>query len=482
MRFYINAIDRIPPFWSDINPHPLTLQGLFPDLNPHLQRLSAEAEQALHVFQFKPDNSYLAKWSLSVQRMLAADLVAEIGYNGSRGIHLPARRGLGVARPQFVNGETFYPATETVLFNTCCSRIEYYDTSADSWYHAMQATLTKRAGAGLHFQGNYTWAQSLDTRSSSLGGEFGGSAYMDPFNSRRDKSRSDFSLAHVFTGNASYRLPWGNNLTGLAGGLLGGWQMSGIFTAQTGRPFSLSSNGMITHPLVDAGRPDLIPGGNNNPILGGIDKYFDPTQFRPQQRGFYGNLGRNTLTGPGRVMFDASVLKNVRVGEDKTIQFRVEAFNILNHANFSLPVSSLYNARGVLAGNVGRISTLLRCAGVFRAQLSARKRFETDDRRRLPVAILERYIDITIRALTYVADTTHVLKQRLFALDALSVQSEARESLPGHASNKRVPAPFGKAVAGVDQQSGNSNRWDPDMDGVSMPSRCVPEWIAAPVR
>jgi hypothetical protein len=264
-----------------------------------------------------------------------------------------------VGRPQFVNGETFYSATETVLFNTCCSRIEYYDTSADSWYHAMQATLTKRAGAGLHFQGNYTWSKSIDTRSSSLGGEFGGSSYMDPFNPRRDKSPSDFNLTHVFTGNASYRLPWGNNLSGVAAGLLGGWQVSGIFTAQTGRPFSVSSNGALTHPLAETGRPDLIAGGNHNPILGGIAKYFDPSQFRPQRRGFYGTLGRNTLNGPGRVMFDASVMKNVRIGSDetKTIQFRVEAFNILNHANFSLPAVSLFNSRGVLSGNAGRISS-----------------------------------------------------------------------------------------------------------------------------
>ena len=180
---------------------------------------------------------------------------------------------------------------------------------------------------------------------------------MDPFNSRRDKSRSDFSLAHVFTGNTSYRLPWGNNLNGIAGGLLGGWQVSGIFTAQTGRPFTVTSNGMLTHALADTGRPDLIPGGNTNPILGGIDRYFDPSQFRPQRRGFYGNLGRNTLTGPGRVMFDASVMKNVRTGDDKTVQFRVEGFNIFNHANFSLPALSLYNARGVLSGNAGRITS-----------------------------------------------------------------------------------------------------------------------------
>ena len=362
MRFYINAIDRIPPFWSDINPHPLTLTGLFPDLNPHLQRLSAEAEQALHVFQFDPDNSYLAKWSLSVQRMLATDLVAEIGYNGSRGIHLPARRGLGVPRPQFVNGETFYPAAETVLFNTCCSRIEYYDTSADSWYHAMQATLSKRYADGLHFQANYTWSKSLDTRSSSLGGEFGGSSYMDPFNSKRDKGPSEFNLPHVFTGNVSYELPVGNNLSGLAAGLLRGWQVSGIFTAQSGRPFSVSSNATLTHALVDAGRPDLKPGGNQNPILGGIEKYFDPTQFQPQRRGFYGNLGRNTLVGPKRVMLDASVMKNFQIGADSTkkVQFRMEAFNLLNHANFSLPSSSalnLFNARGVLSGTAGRISS-----------------------------------------------------------------------------------------------------------------------------
>jgi hypothetical protein len=162
----------------------------------------------------------------------------------------------------------------------------------------------------------------------------------------------------VFSGSFSYELPWGRNLTGVRGALAGGWQVSGIVTAMGGVPFTVSSNAALTHPLDRGGapRPDLVPGGDHNPILGGTEQYFDPTQFVPQQRGFLGNLGRNTLVGPGLARVDLSAIKQWSLGGGRSVQVRAEAFNITNRANFALPSATLFNANGARLAAAGRIT------------------------------------------------------------------------------------------------------------------------------
>jgi hypothetical protein len=103
----------------------------------------------------------------------------------------------------------------------------------------------------------------------------------------------------------------------------------------------------------------LIPGGNNNPVLEDWtpEKYFDPSQFVVQPLGFYGNVGRNTLIGPGQVSMNFSLSKDNRLGEGKNLEFRAEFFNFLNHPNFRGPNASIFrNAVGALSPNVGRIT------------------------------------------------------------------------------------------------------------------------------
>jgi hypothetical protein len=157
--------------------------------------------------------------------------------------------------------------------------------------------------------------------------------------------------------------------------LVRGWQVAGIVTATTGTPFSAGSNPALTHTLVRGGaaRPDLVSGGDNNPILGGIDLYFDPTQFVRQQAGFYGTLGRNTLVGPNLRTVDASLIKNVPLGGARRFQLRAEMFNILNRANFALPASTLFNASGARVGTAGRITSTVTSARQI--QLAARFEF-----------------------------------------------------------------------------------------------------------
>lgn len=110
----------------------------------------------------------------------------------------------------------------------------------------------------------------------------------------------------------------------------------------------------------DRDRPNLAPGASNNPVLGGPDQYFDPTAFEFPEAGFYGNLGRNTLIGPGFANFDFSVFKNTAepaISEQFQIQFRVEFFNLFNRVNFGEVSERLFTSRGGRRGSAGRISS-----------------------------------------------------------------------------------------------------------------------------
>lgn len=361
MRYYLNAISRQPPFWMDVSPATKDLGGLFPDLTPSLQRLS-QGPSAIHAFDYNPKIPYSLNWSMSIQRQLSATLVADIAYSGSRGVHLESQQALAVPVPQFINGVTYFPASAP-LVNPNFTRLEWYGTGASSSYHALKTSVSKRYSNGFHFQTAYTFSKAMDTQSSSHQNELTDFAVMDAFDMSRDWGPAGFHMKHVFTANFSYELPvgasgrWGKNLHGVASGFLGGWQMSGILTLNSGSPFSANSTSTVTHPLVQEGsRADLIAGGNNNPVLGAPEKYFDVTQFAPQRTGYYGNVGRDTLVGPKLFTLDFSLLKKIAVGEGKHFQFRAECMNVLNHANFGTPNSTLFDGSGRRVGNAGVIT------------------------------------------------------------------------------------------------------------------------------
>ena len=130
---------------------------------------------------------------------------------------------------------------------------------------------------------------------------------------------------------------------------------------------------MCSSDLSPVYRPNLLPNSSNNPIegasagctgitagskLGNPDLYFDPCVFADQtDRRFFGNLGRHTVSGPGLVNLDLSVIKNTRVAERITLQFRSELFNILNHPNFNNPAAAIFARSGAVTANRGRINT-----------------------------------------------------------------------------------------------------------------------------
>jgi hypothetical protein len=206
-------------------------------------------------------------------------------------------------------------------------------------------SIEKRLSRGFQFQSSYTFSKVLDTTQGQKGGEGGGGGTSgdDPDNKIVDKGPSDFNTPHSWTFNTLYNLP-GPQMNGVGGAILRGWRLGGILTLRSGLPFSVSLSGNHSRSRNlggDADRPDLAPGRTpDDIILGGPDKYFDPTAFQIQPLGYLGNAGRNFLYGPGQANLDFSIAKDfpfAYLGEGGRFEFRTEVFNLLNRANFFIP-------------------------------------------------------------------------------------------------------------------------------------------------
>ena len=174
--------------------------------------------------------------------------------------------------------------------------------------------------------------------------------------------------------NFTYEFPFAtDHLSGVAAVLAKGWQLNGILTLSDGFPLIITDNNTTQRGRlgdVTGLRPNLIPGGNNNPVLGGPDQYYDVSQFVPSlctsvpargiqagqavcragdpefMPGFFGNLGRNTLTAPGLAIFDFSLFKNFALSEANRLQFRAEFFNLFNRPNFASPAVTPWDSSG----------------------------------------------------------------------------------------------------------------------------------------
>ena len=379
-------LDRVPPFWSEADQRNFT-PGQFPNVDDIVDEL-ADGPKGIHFFESKPSSPYMMQWSLSLQTMLTQNLVWETAYAGSKGVHLSNRGSIDIPVPLFcggtqriagqvgdtsapadlcvgkADGTSYYP-TGTNWINPNFTRMHYYGTGAASEYHSWKNTVTKRFAAGLQFQSAYTWAKTIDNGSAVISGELAETANMDPWNMELDWGLSDFHTAHVWVTNFTYDLPFGQNWSGVvAKGLLEGWQVAGIFTWASGNPFSATNHPDNTHRDMAESRPNLAPAfvGKSTILSGGVQctsdcRYLDTNAFTPAEDGFYGNLGRNTVVGPGFSTADFSILKNFRFGAEgsKRVQFRAEFFNIANHTNFGLPSDRIFNGNGSTSSSAGRI-------------------------------------------------------------------------------------------------------------------------------
>src|SRR5207249_3168779 len=219
-------------------------------------------------------------------------------------------------------------------------------------------------------EGSYTWGKSIDTSSGSLVGDEYSNSISSPlwFNPRLNRGLSDFNIAQNLEVNYTWEIGTPKWAAGIKRWALGGWQTVGVFEASTGVPFTPGFGGdalgvKSTDPNIDV--PNLIAGPGCGSLVnsGNPVSYIKTQCFAvPNPITLRGNLGRNTLIGPGLVNFDFSLFKNnyiKRISDRFNAQFRAEFFNILNHANFAPPLDNrnIFNATGSPVDSAGLITS-----------------------------------------------------------------------------------------------------------------------------
>lgn len=297
----------------------------------------------LQTVNFDLQPSYIMQYNLSVQRALPGNWDVTVGYAGSHGLHLIRIADANLAPSIVVNGvQTYQP--QLGRRNANFGGVTQRETDAQSFYNALQAGVSKQLSHGLRAQVSYTFSRSIDEASGINSQDFDNTTQysIDFYNRKADRGLSSFSVKHVLVANWSYELPFGKASKGFTGVLVKGWQLNNIVTGQSGTPFEVrlgnnQSGNLNTIDFSIHERPDVVPGKSNNPITGNPRQWFDPTAFQLQTPGTIGNLGRNTLIGPKLVNCDFSVFKQFGLVEGKTLLFRAEMFNILNHPNFGVP-------------------------------------------------------------------------------------------------------------------------------------------------
>ncbi len=345
--FYRVTQFRMPPFFvgGRVNRPP------FPNAFDLFLRGAAEVRARARSMQFDANQPYIMQYNLNIQREVAANTVLTVGYAGSRGVHLGRNSDGNTAIPTIVNGRKFFPENARRR-NPEFDEIRFQFTYANSFYNALLIGVNRRFSRGLQFQASYTLSKTIDEGSNVEGGgvfENGADFSYDPYDPKRDRGLANFDIRHNLVFNYTWDLPFGPGrrfgagLSGFVAKLLGGWQLNGIAMITSGSPFTveLGFDRDRDQSTTTEGRPDLRPGSSNNPRLGRPERWFDPSAFQLQPEGFYGNLGRNTLISDGLVNFDFSLVKDTFINEGAKVQFRVEFFNLFNHANFALPVGEI---------------------------------------------------------------------------------------------------------------------------------------------
>src|SRR5260221_8210527 len=276
---------------------------------------------------------YLQSWNLTVEREVSRLGAIEIAYAGSKGTHLgyssDINRNFFSPELRLPNGS--YPRPYPQIHNS----ITYLQYGGNSTYNSGAVTLRRRFNSGFFYRINYVYAKSIDEGSALQYGSAGNQRQIqDPRNLAAERGRSNFDNGHTFSMNFSYQIPWRGNAG--VGRVLGGWQLAGSGRAATGRPFTpITSNFNLN--LGSAVRPDRLAKGT---VPGPTpDRWFDVGAFSVVPNGSYrfGTSGRNILDGPGFIGINLSLYKNIVVREGQKLQFRWEAFNVFNHANFNAP-------------------------------------------------------------------------------------------------------------------------------------------------
>jgi hypothetical protein len=351
------------------------------------------------------------QWNLTVQQQFSNNLTAQIGYVGNHSERIypgetygydfnsptlptsPSQLGnTSARRPYFNKFSGTYQGAPTIC---CSSSLTSAAPTANSNYHSLQAKIDKRFSHGLQFNANYTWSKAMNYANDAVFANYPRLSY----------GRGDTNRTNVFVLSGVYQLPFGrdrmfaNHMNRMVDAVVGGWNLSGTSTWESGRPFTPTYAECGADQDLDNnfGGPgvssDCRPNGNAKGeafSVGGLDptshsrQYFTPVTaltnngstsgaFTRPGFGTIGNIGRNSFTGPRDFYADASLIKDFPIAERVKGQFQFQAFNVFNHSALDIPTAP--NARCIDCSAGGVISSLEGNSSMRQLQFAARITF-----------------------------------------------------------------------------------------------------------
>lgn len=300
---------------------------------------SYNAVTTLYAIARQLPGTYTEQWNLNVEQPLGSDQMLQVGYVGSRGLHLVHTRNLN----------RFYPGTSIRPYPKW-GNITYYATDVNNYYNALRVSLKRRFRRGLSFDVNYTWGHSLDEGAQGLS-----EAHQDDTNPRGDYGNSNWDVRHMLEFNYTYALPVPRLMPTW---LMGGWQVNGITTMRSGLPVNVTCGCDPMKIGVNTSRADVIPNVSPKPAQPDIpNNQINIKAFTAPGPGTWGNVGRNSLNGPAAYNWDFSLFRNFRLTESRSLQFRAEIFNVFNTPQFSNPGGNLISAGfGISQGTIDTVS------------------------------------------------------------------------------------------------------------------------------
>jgi hypothetical protein len=339
---------------------------------PQFPAYSPTTQQTISIIDQGYRPPITQQFNLNLQTELGRDLLLEVGYVGARGTHQIQNRSLNqalLASPSNpIRGETTNTfaniGKRTPILGFTAAGLNDIDSSASSWYHGLDASLTKRLSKGLQFLAAYTFSHAYSTsgRSTLAGGTSG--IFGNQNDPRANYGRSEFNREHRFVLSYLYQLPSPTRFNGFFDGLLGGWAVSGVTTLQSGQPLTFTGSNVRNVFGITNDRAQLAAGctyddlTTSGSVTSKLNNYFNRSCImranpaNPNSAAIwpvigndgvatnFGNSGVGVVFGPDQRNFDIAIIKRTslnRLREGANIEFRTEFFNAFNTTQFSNP-------------------------------------------------------------------------------------------------------------------------------------------------
>jgi hypothetical protein len=336
----------------------------FPGGAPGFDTTGRSAGENVH-FDRNASAPYMQSWNFSIQRELGRSMALDMAYAGTKGTKLyTPGTNLNQLRPEQLGPPSQFggltsqqrrpfPEFQNIAYNTF---------GVSSIYHSLQLKLEQRFTSGLTYLVSYTWSKSLDNGSGLFPGDnpsvSSSFRVQNLYDMRGERALSADDQAHRFVASYTYDLPWGAgrallNSDSIWARAFGSWQLGGIALLRSGLPFGIDSSANTTDSQGGRQRANRIGDGRLDRDQRSLSRYFDTSAFVNPPQYTFGNSPRNVLRAPGLVNFDLALSKNFPINERVRLDFRAEAFNLMNTPAFSFPGATVGTAQyGVISSTL----------------------------------------------------------------------------------------------------------------------------------